>query len=270
MSYLMDYHVHSIHSDDGCESVSDICKSAADRDLCEIAITDHFEPNIGDEYCLSYNKDRYLTDVEKAKREFAGKLKVKFGVELGQPHLYPESSESILKCMPYDYVIGSVHKFIDGVDVEELDYSCISETDICSRYLDEVKKLVKWNNFDCVGHIDIIKRYSRETYGKNLSLTCRYELLHEVLKSIVESGKGIEINTSGLRQAPRETMPGIDVLKLYRELGGEILTIGSDSHRVEDVGKGISEGIELAREAGFRFITAFNCRKPEWINITNK
>lgn len=270
MSYLMDYHVHSIHSFDAYDSISDICKSAVDGGLCEIVITDHFEPGMWDDYNFFYDKDQYLTDVKNARQDFDGKLKVKFGVELGEPHLYPEASESIMEYMPYDYVLGSIHKFIDNIDAEDIDYSRFSETEICSLYLEEIRKLVKWNNFDCVGHLDLIKRYSRETYGKNLSLTCQHELLQEVLKGIIESGKGIEINTSGLRQPPKETMPGIDVLKLYLKLGGEILTVGSDSHRAEDVGKGIAEGIELAREAGFRFITAFNCRKPEWINITNK
>jgi len=84
----------------------------------------------------------------------------------------------------------------------------------------------------------------------------------------VQSGKGIEINTSGLRQSPKEAFPGLDVVKLYRNMGGEILTIGSDAHMAEDVGRGLKEALDMAREAGFRHITVYNRRKPEWVSIT--
>lgn len=268
--YLVDYHIHSIHSSDAESSVLDICRSAEKKGLKEIVITDHYEPNIGEEHDRYYDQQRYRNAVLMAREAFDGKLIVKFGVELGQPHLYPESCNAILEGLPYDYVIGSIHKGADGVDVEDLDYSCIKEEDICSIYLNHVKLMVEWNNFDCVGHLDLIKRYSADTYKRNLSLTCRYELLEGVLKAIIRSGKGIEINTSGLRQAPKETMPGPDVLRLYRKLGGEILTIGSDSHRAEDVGKGVAEAVEIARGAGFQHITVFNGRKPEWISISRQ
>jgi histidinol-phosphatase (PHP family) len=106
-----------------------------------------------------------------------------------------------------------------------------------------------------------------KTYNKRITLMVQYELLKEVLKLIISKGKGIEINTSGLRQAPMETMPGVDVLKFYHELGGEILTIGSDAHRAEDVAEGIDTAIENAKQAGFKHLTIFNNRKPEWVPI---
>lgn len=267
MKYLVDYHVHSIHSSDAVSTIEEICNSAVKKGIKEIAITDHFDPNIGDEYYTDYNQKQYEIEMLAAREKFSGKLALKLGVELGQPHRYNESSSAILKGLSYDYVIGSVHKLPEGMDVEELDYSCIKEEDICNTYLVQLKQLVAWNDFDCVGHLDLIKRYSAPVYKRNLSLTCRYELLEEVLKAIIGSGKGIEINTSGLRQAPKETMPGPDVLKLYKKLGGEIITIGSDAHRAEDVGEGVAEAFEIAKEAGFRYITVFNGRKPEWISM---
>jgi histidinol-phosphatase (PHP family) len=156
------------------------------------------------------------------------------------------------------------------MDVSEVDYSKISEEEICSMYLKQLKELVNWNNFDCIGHLDLIKRYSAAVYKKNITLACQYELLKEVLQLVIHCGKGIEINTSGLRQIPKETMPGLDVVKLYKGLGGEILTTGSDAHFAEDVGKGLEEAIDLARAVGFRYITVFNNRKPEWVSITQE
>ena len=134
-------------------------------------------------------------------------------------------------------------------------------------YINQIKQMVTLADFDCVGHLDLIKRYSTKTYNTRITLIVQYELLKEVLKLIISKGKGIEINTSGLRQAPRETMPGVDVLKLYHELGGEILTIGSDAHRAEDVAEGIDIAIENAKQAGFKHLTVFNNRKPEWVPV---
>jgi len=270
MNYLIDYHVHSIYSSDGHNTIIELCQNAVDKGIKEIAVTDHFEPTTKDEYCSSYNQKGYWAYIEKAKRLFKGMLNIKLGVELGQPHLFPETSNAILADFPYDYVLASAHKLPEGMDVSELDYSKIGEEELCSMYLRQLKQLIYWNNFDCIGHLDLIKRYSAAVYKKNITLACQYELLKEVLELVISNGKGIEINTSGLRQTPKETMPGFDIVKLYKGLGGEILTIGSDAHFAEDVGKGLNEAVYLARKAGFRFITVFNGRKPGWVSITEE
>lgn len=270
MNYLMDYHVHSIYSSDGHDTITELCKNAVSKGIKEIAITDHFEPTIEDEYCLYYNQKGYWAYITKAKQEFRGILKIKLGVELGQPHLFPETSGAILADFPYDYVLASAHKLPEGMDVSEIDYGKIGEEELCAMYLRQLRELLDWNDFDCIGHLDLIKRYSSAVYKRNISLSCQYELLKEVLQLAIHRGKGIEINTSGLRQTPKEMMPGLDVLKLYRDLGGEILTIGSDAHSAEDVGKGLEEAAELASTAGFRFITAFSRREPEWVRITEE
>jgi len=270
MNYLIDYHVHSIYSCDGHNTIMELCQSAVSKGVREIAITDHFEPTISEEYCSFYNQKGYWAYITKAKQLFKGMLNIKLGVELGQPHLFPETSSAILADFPYDYVLASAHKLPEGMDVSELDYSKIGEEELCSMYLRQLKQLVHWNNFDCIGHLDLIKRYSAAVYKRNITLACQYELLKEVLELVISSGKGIEINTSGLRQTPKETMPGLDVVKLYKDLGGEILTIGSDAHFAEDVGKGVKEAVYLARKAGFRFITVFKSRKPEWVSITEE
>ncbi|MDD4504116.1 MAG: histidinol-phosphatase HisJ family protein [Clostridiaceae bacterium] len=270
MNYLIDYHVHSIYSHDGRNTIMELCQSAVRKGIREIAITDHFEPSIEDECCSFYNQKGYWADITKAKQTFKSKLKIKLGVELGHPHLFPKISNAILEDFPYDYVLGSVHKLPEGIDVSEIDYEKISAEELCSMYLRQIKELIYWNDFECIGHLDLIKRYSSVVYKKNITLACQYEFLKEVLQLAINNGKGIEINTSGLRQTPKETMPGLDVLKLYRDLGGEILTIGSDAHIAEDVGKGLEEAAELARTAGFRFITVFNSRKPEWVSITDE
>lgn len=270
MRELYDYHTHSNNSIDGNNSVMEVCQSAVDKGLSEIVITDHFEPEYSSGECSQYNPGAYFKEIEYAKERYNGKIKVKAGVELGQPHYFPLSSENLINRFPYDYVIGSAHKFDDGTDLFDIDYTNIASDEIIEAYLVELKKLAVWGKFDCIGHLDLVKRYASSTYKNRISLLARRNLLKEVFKIIIPMGKGIEINTSGLRQSPKETMPGIDVLKLYRSMGGEILTTGSDAHYAQDIGKGLDRAMELALEAGFGFITVFDGRKPSWKRISLK
>ena len=268
MDYLYDYHIHSTHSSDGHNNIFDICNEAVKKGLREIAVTDHFEPTPGNADYSSYNPYAYWIELALANEVFKDKLKVKLGIELGQPHHFLDSSNAIIKKIPYDYVIGSAHKLQSGVDFSEIAYEDFELSDIAQIYLNELTELVTKADFDCVGHMDLIKRYCKSFYSEKVTLDVQHELLTQTLKLIIENGKSIEINTSGLRQSTLETMPGFDVLKLYRELGGEILTIGSDAHFASDVGAGISNAIELARFADFKYLTVFEKRKPQWINIS--
>lgn len=268
--YLCDYHMHTTHSMDGKNTVFEMCKSAFDKGLNEIAITDHFEPTLGDATSNYFDPKAYLRDIEAAREMYEGKLKIKVGVEMGQPHLFPLKSQKCISSISYDYILGSVHKMPGDIDVSEIDYSNIHVEDICGDYLSQVKQLAIKGNFDCIGHIDLVKRYSTNIYKTRVTLMLKEELLREVFKILISRGKGIEINTSGLRQSPKESMPGLDVVKLYRKLGGQVLTIGSDSHNAADVGKGLLEAIELAKEAGFGYITTFDGRIPKWISISDK
>ncbi|KPU46076.1 histidinol-phosphatase [Oxobacter pfennigii] len=268
--YLIDYHMHSKHSTDGNDTISRLCENAIKKGLDEIAITDHFEPSAKNISYREYKPNAYWKDVLAARDKFKGKLNIKMGVELGQPHQFKETSELLLKSLPYDYVIGSAHKFPDGTDVSELNFDKINLDDLYVDYLKELKALADWGQLDCVGHLDLIKRYGANHFKTRITLMNKPELLRDVLKTLIEKGRGLEINTSGLRQAPKETMPGIDVLKLYRELGGEILTIGSDAHFACDVGKGVIDAVNLAHEAGFNYITVFENRRPQWKKIIDK
>lgn len=267
MDYLFDYHTHSTHSTDGHNNIFDLCHSAVKKGLREIAITDHFEPSPGNEVYATYKPYAYWIELAIASEIYKDKLKVKLGIELGQPHHYLKASAEVLKSIPYDYVIGSAHKLKSGMDFSEFPYEQTTIEEVAQIYLDELRNLITNADFDCIGHMDLIKRYSKSIYKNHVTLAVQHELLEQTFKLAIEKGRGIEINTSGLRQGIDETMPGFDVLKLYRELGGEILTLGSDAHFAFHVGDGLSYAIELARYAGFRYLTTFDKRCPKWINI---
>jgi histidinol-phosphatase (PHP family) len=168
-----------------------------------------------------------------------------------------------------------VHLVEDGRE-----WAMVSEEGRCERYFArrsvreayqpyfaEARRAVESGLFDLIGHLDLAKRYGVRYYGPfDLSLFAAE--IREILKLAVERGVGLEINTSGLRQAPHETYPGLEVLRWYRELGGQVLTIGSDAHSVKDLGKGIAEAFGLAREAGFEAVTLFEKREPRRLRIT--
>lgn len=266
--YLYDYHIHTNYSSDGCNTVKEICESAVKSDLKEIAVTDHFEPTSLNQDYPQYKPEIILKDIMEARNIYGGKIKIKFGVELGQPHLYPKYSELLLNENPYDFVLASVHKMNTDVDFSELNYHSIDVPLYCMKYLSQLKHLAEWNKFDCIGHLDLVKRYG-SLYRIKINLMDFKEELEEIFKILIKNGKGIEINTSGLRQAAKSCLPDLNIVRFYRQLGGEIITVGSDSHHVSDVGKGISNGIKIAENAGFRYITIFSNRKPEFIKIDN-
>ena len=267
--YLYDYHMHSSYSSDGNDSIIEMCKKAIAVGLKEIAITDHFEPTKDNEKYLYYKPENYFIDMIKAKTIFREQLTILFAVELGQPHIYPEFSLKLIESYPYDYVLASAHKMKDNTDFSELHYNQNNKSEYIIKYLEELKSLAQWNRFDCIAHLDLVKRYA-SIHNVNVNLLEYKERLEEIFKVLINNGKGIEINTSGLRQHSQKCLPELDIVKFYRQLGGEILTVGSDAHNSEDVGKGIQVGIEIAKSAGFQYMTVYNHRKPYMISLYEK
>ncbi|WP_105615758.1 histidinol-phosphatase HisJ family protein [Vallitalea okinawensis] len=264
---LFDYHVHSDMSTDGKDSLNKLCERAITIGLKEFAITDHFEPTEKDSDYLFYNIEENYEKFKIAKEKYSPFLDLKFGIELGQPHRFPKRIKEILATCYYDYVLASSHKMDKDVDFGELDYTKIDINKYCKIYLEEIKNIIRWGDFDCIGHFDLPKRYAARA-GVRIHLTEYMEELNEVLKLLVESGKGLEINSSGLRQHAKTCLPDLDILSMYRRLGGQILTIGSDAHSASELANGLSEAIEIAKLAGFRYITTFDKRKPLWIKIS--
>ena len=132
--------------------------------------------------------------------------------------------------------------------------------DLYERYFEEILLLSKSKNIDVIAHMDFIKRYAFNKCGL-CDIRKNEEMLREIFKSIVSNGKGIEINTSGLRSACNEALPGIDMLKLYKECGGEIITCGSDAHFTKDVGFHIKESYQLLKDLGYKYTYTFKNRQ---------
>lgn len=262
-SYRADYHLHSSHSPDGKSPMEEICRAAISRGFDEIAVTDHFEcysPSHPKGFFTESYLEKNQREIDRCRELFAGQLVIRRGIELGQPTINPDWAGQILSRFSFDFVLGSVHKIRD-LDLGLVAFKECHLDDLCLRNLSALYDLVETGDFDCLGHIDLIKRYAARQ-GIPVELCDYPEQLEAVLRKLIERGKGLEINTSGLRQEASSVLPGLRLLKLYKELGGEILTIGSDAHRAADVGADWGEAADIAVQAGFRYLTSFESRKP--------
>jgi len=260
--YSIDYHIHSRHSFDGEASVGDICRAAIERGMNEIAITDHLDIYSDKPFEHILDVNACYEEIEQAKGEFAGKLIIKKGVELGQPQVNPEDTARFFRLYSPDFVIGSVHNMENDLDLYYYDWNEHNEFEVYDHYLDWLMDVAKNYDFDVMGHITYPLRYIFEARGVPFPLERYKDRFVELFRILFSRGKGIECNTSGWFQKINEPLPPLSLLKLYRQCGGEIITLGSDAHKLGQVSITISRGEELLREAGFRYITAFTQRKP--------
>lgn len=279
---IIDCHTHTRNSFDADnDTVIERCERAIQLGLDAMAVTDHCEVN------RFYEKDHYKIDYEQkyddygfnkafensmaettaAKELYSGKFNLICGLELGQPLADMEVTELILSDKRLDFVIASMHEMPGHDDFAFLDYSQENVPALLEQDFSEILKIAKWGRFDVLGHITYALRYIQGNQNIPVDMTPYQDIIREILKTVIEKGKGIEINTSGLRQKFGDTFPSLEYIKLYRELGGEIITVGSDSHKTADLAKGIKEGIEIAAQAGFTRIAYFKERKPYFINI---
>lgn len=262
--YHIDYHLHSHHSYDGYERVADICAAALERGRDEIAITDHLDILMGKPYDSILALDANFAEIAAAREQFSGRLVVKTGVELGQPQVNPPEAQKFYQAYQPDFIIGSIHNMENDIDLCDYPWESLDAFEIYSRYLDWLTVLAKEYDFDVMGHLTYPLRYIFDVTEKRLPMDGYLDRFRELFRILIERGKGIECNTSGFFQKINDSLPPLELLKLYRECGGEIITVGSDAHRLKDVSTTVPQGEALLREAGFRYISTFTQRNVEF------
>lgn len=266
ISPLIDCHLHTAaFSCDARATLDGLIARARQIGLDMITTTEHvdFDPRDG---CYGhYDQVRHMAQRAWVRESGFGKLKVQIGVEVDYQAHYEAEVRAFLDGAAYDLVIGSVH-YANGAFIFGPAFFDAPERESYGAYFEQALRAVDSGLFDVLGHLDIVKRYGVEHYGP-FEPACYAEQIDALLRACVETGTGLEINTSGYRGPPGEAFPSLPVLSRYHELGGELLTIGSDAHTVEDLGRDIPLAIELARQAGFRRIAAFVDRQPVWLPI---
>lgn len=263
-NYLVDYHVHTNNSFDSRETMLNHCKKAVEIGLKEIVFTEHYDLNPFDEGLGVFNYEKYSREIIECREQYGDKLLIKKGLELGEPHIYVDEHEQVKKNRDFDFFIGSVHYL--GDDVLHSDYSNRQEEDVWEYFFSEVLQSTKKGDFHIIGHIDVLKRYVPNNY-KKFKASDHEEMIREILKSAINNDKGIELNTSGLRQAVGEYLPTLEIIKWYYELGGEIITVGSDAHTSNHLGMHIEEAIDALRDIGFKTISTYRQGQRSGIKI---
>ncbi len=277
---LIDCHTHSFNSPDADNSPEEMVSRAAELDLTAYALTDHCEinrwfsiehygaaPNDYDTYDFGVDFERSMKDNVRLKAEYEGRLNLICGIELGQAAFDFGLAEAVASDKRLDFVIGSVHQICGKDDFAFISYEHEDIVQLLTAYYEDMLRLCKWNKFDILAHLTYPLRYIEGGKGIAVNMSPYEEIIRECFKTLIGNGKGIEINTSGLRQAYGKTFPDLYYVKMFREMGGELLSLGSDAHCTGDLGKGIAEGAEIALAAGFTHLCYFKERKPNFIKI---
>jgi histidinol-phosphatase (PHP family) len=263
-----DYHVHTNFSSDSNMELDEACRSAIERNVVEMAVTDHLDidyPDRSIEFDLDYNS--YSSAIDQAQERYRGRINIIKGIEVGlQPHVL-DKCRDFLKGKDFKFIIASIHA-VKKMDLHSGEFcACRSKNETYREYLEEVYKCIKeFGQFHVVGHIDLIRRYG--DYSERVMKYLDYgDIIDEIFKLLIHTGRGIEINTSGFRYSLASTMPDLDLIVRYRELGGEVLTIGSDAHTPYQLAERFPYAVSLAQKAGFRYIARFPHGKPEFVRI---
>ena len=261
--YLADSHFHTHKSFDAKGTLLEKARVAKEKGVSRLCVTDHYE---------CHNPEKW-TPVEEMKKEFEAQkalndtgVELFFGIELGEPNIDPEEAKRVIALGDFDTVIASVHVLEDGFGINNIDYFAPDVHTYIDRYLKCIENIAEKADFDTLAHINMTVRYAA-MQGTSLSMEPYYDRLYNIFKTLVKREKALEINMSSVYSPLEAPLPTADVLSLYKQAGGELLTVGSDAHLVEHVGRGLEDGYNYAKAAGFEKITVFTKRRPEFIYI---
>lgn len=265
---IVDCHTHSSFSIDSKMPAKEGVLSALNSGLAGLTFTDHLDldyPNPGYEFTFDFAaRSKFLDGV---RHEFGQRAKIFKGLELGfQPQIVDQASK-IVKSYDFDFVICSVH-VVDKIDLcRKVFHEGLPKEQVFCIYLQAIYESVdKFDDFDVVGHIGYLCRYV--TYvDKTLNYADYSDILDMIFKRVIQKGKGIEVNTAGYFYNLGFVHPGFDSIARYKELGGEIITIGSDAHDAGRVGENFGLVVNHLSEIGFKYVTYFENRKPVFVKI---
>jgi len=264
-----DYHMHSFFSGDCDIPTEEMIQSCIRNGLTEICFTEHHDPDYpyvipGEEGMFLLNTEAYRKEYLRLLPLYEKSLKIRFGIELGvQPGLY-EMLDGFINEWPFDFVIASSHVCQKKDPYYPYYYDGITIKQGIRDYFEEILKNVShFKNYNVYGHLDYIVRYIPK--DRKDEYTYRFEdfkdVIEAILKTIIADGKGIELNTGGLHKDYGNYNPCPEIIQFYKELGGEIITVGADAHMPEHVGYAFEQAENLLKEAGFKHYCSFKNRE---------
>ncbi|MGX6978377.1 histidinol-phosphatase HisJ family protein [Vagococcus elongatus] len=273
-----DYHVHSDYSDDSWYLMEDVVRDALEMGLEELCFTDHVDYGVKpdwkpeDVFLVGKNQEvknvhyeRYFSELRALTQKYSNQISIKTGLEFGmQIHTIPQF-EKLYESYVFDFILLSVHQIDDKEFWTGEFQQGHSHQESCDRYYDEMYQLVTtYKDYSVLAHMDLVRRYlDKEVDTVNYSR----EKIEEILKIVIQDNKGIELNTSSFRYGIPGLTPSLEILKLYRELGGTILTIGSDSHEPEHLGYHIKEARKMLKDIGYTYFCTYDLMEPNFYKL---
>ena len=258
-----DYHLHSAFSSDSETPVVDLIERAIELGIPQICLTDHQDFDMPKRYDpFTFDTDPYFQTLRQLQEQYRDKIRLMIGVELGiQPHLR-EKLTTYINHYPFDYVIGSTH-LVKRIDPYHADYfEGRSEKEAHLEYFEEtIQVLNTFSDIDSLGHLDYVVRYG-PTKNRNYQWRDFADQIDTILRFIIDKGIALECNTAGYKAGLGHPNPTEEILIRYRELGGELLTLGSDGHRPEHVAYHFDQIGDVLKSCGFKYYTIFEARKP--------
>lgn len=265
---LWDTHMHTDFSGDSKASPESMMEKAIQLGLAGICFTDHLDydyPDDPDLFLLDI--DKYDEKIHALQQQYQNRLPIRFGIEIGlQPHLAKRHQE-MLSAHDFDFVIGSSH-VVHGFDpYYPAYYEGKTEQEAYLEYFTSILENIQaFSDFDVYGHIDYVVRYGPNK-NDQYSYAAYADIIDEILRLLIQKGRGIELNTAGFKYGLGHPNPTEEILSRYRELGGEIITIGADGHKPEHIAYDFAKVPAILEAAGFRYYTVFKNRKPEFIPL---
>ena len=265
---IFDSHTHSRFSSDSRAEPREMMEAALAKGLMGLCVTDHFDCDEIPAFCTLENLRGAKAALEPLREEYAGRLELLRGVELAQGVMCPNEAREPLALTDYDYILGSVHAGRWREDYYWMDYRDPPHPlpVLIREYFENCLAVARWDQVDALAHLGYLKRYAIRD-GVTLDYTPYDDLIDEILCTLIATGKALEVNTSGFRYGLPEWIPGIEIWRRYWAMGGELVTIGSDAHRPEDIGAGHKEAQRMLRELGFTRFFYFRARKPVAVEL---
>ncbi len=269
MPITADCHLHSSFSGDSNTPMEQMIERGIELGLKTMCFTEHNDFDYldspdgpGSIYLL--NADSYLYDFIRYREKYAGKIELLFGVELGLQPSTTRKNAGFAKSYDFDFIIGSTHLCHEKDPYYPGYFDGRSEEEAFREYFECIYENIKsFTNFDVCGHLDYVVRY-----GANLDQNYSYEkykdIFDKILTYLIENEKGIELNTGGIKKGMHDLHPCKAIVKRYKELGGEIITIGSDSHDTQHIGEYFDRAAQVLTECGFKYYTVFEKRHPHF------
>lgn len=267
-----DFHLHTCFSGDSESSVPSMIESAISKGLSSICFTDHQDFDYkaqGEDSNLSFDLDveSYFETMQTYKKQYEKEIMILTGVEFGLKPGIEKKVETMTQNYPFDFIIGSSHEAASLDPYYPSYYEALGEKEGLLAYFTSILENLKlFDQFQVYGHLDYAVRYLPSGY-QSYHPSDYFDILEEAMKQLIQMGKGIECNTAGLKYGLSYPHPHFDLLKRYHELGGEILTIGSDAHKPEHIAYGFDQIPDLLKAAGFRYYTIFREKQPTFIPL---